>query len=114
MAGATDPRLLLLAPDDSVYVLRDQIAAGETLMVAGRAVTVAQRLGLGHKIARKAVAPGGKVVKYGAPIGSASAAIAVGDHVHTHNLQSDYTATYSLEAAQETAQEKAYDREDGA
>ncbi|MDD7970895.1 UxaA family hydrolase [Roseinatronobacter alkalisoli] len=96
----TDPRLLLLAPDDTVYVLRAQIDAGETVLVEGRAVTVPHRLGLGHKIARQPVAPGGKVVKYGAPIGSASHAIAPGDHVHTHNLQSDYTPTYSLDSAQ--------------
>ena len=32
----TDPRLMLLSPGDTVYVLRDQIAAGETVMVDGR------------------------------------------------------------------------------
>ena len=95
----TDPRLLLLSPGDTVYVLRGQIEAGETVLVEGQAVTVPQRLGLGHKIARVAVAAGGKVVKYGAPIGSATRAIAVGDHVHLHNLKSDYTPTYALTGA---------------
>jgi hypothetical protein len=52
MAGLTDPRLMLLSPGDSVYVLRDQIAAGEAVMVDGVAVTFGQALGLGHKIAR--------------------------------------------------------------
>ena|SRR6056297_1688434 len=93
---STDSRLLLLAPDDSVFVLRGAIAAGETVRVAGREVTVPARLGLGHKIAARAHAPGDKVVKYGAPIGSATRAIAAGDHVHLHNLQSDYTPTYAL------------------
>jgi hypothetical protein len=97
--SATDPRLLLLAPGDNVFVLRGQIGAGETIEVEGRRVVVPAPLGLGHKIARCAIAPGGKVVKYGAPIGSASTAIAPGEHVHLHNLQSDYTPTYSLEAA---------------
>jgi hypothetical protein len=95
----TDPRLLLLSPGDTVFVLRGQIEAGETVLVEGQAVTVPQRLGLGHKIARVAVAAGGKVVKYGAPIGSATRAIAVGDHVHLHNLKSDYTPTYALTGA---------------
>ena len=95
----TDPRLMLLAPGDSVYVLRDQIAAGETILVQGREVAIPGALGLGHKIARAALAPGDKVLKYGAPIGSATVAIAPGDHVHTHNLKSDYTATHTLEAA---------------
>ena len=32
----------------------------------------------------------------GAPIGRASRAIAPGDHVHLHNLVSNYTPTYAL------------------
>jgi len=93
----TDPRLLLLAPGDSVFVLRDQIDAGETVWVAGVAVAFPTRLGLGHKIARVAVAAGDRVIKYGAPIGRATQAIAQGDHVHLHNLTSDYTPTYALD-----------------
>ena len=92
----TDPRLLLLSPDDTVFVLRDQIAAGEAVLVEGRTVTFARALGLGHKVARLPVAAGGKVIKYGAPIGRASRDIAPGDHVHLHNLVSDYTPTYAL------------------
>lgn len=92
----TDPRLILLSPGDSVYVLRDQIAAGEAVMVGGVSVTFAQAIGLGHKIARLPVAEGEKVIKYGAPIGRASRAIPTGDHVHVHNLVSDYTPTYAL------------------
>ena len=100
---STDPRLLLLAPGDSVFVLRDQIAAGEEIVVEGCRVCIPSALGLGHKIARRAMAPGEKVIKYGAPIGSASAAIAVGAHVHLHNLQSDYTPTYALDASPDDA-----------
>lgn len=92
----TDPRLLLLAPGDTVFVLRDQIDIGETIWVEGVAVAFPTRLGLGHKIARVAVAAGAQVIKYGASIGRASCAIAPGDHVHLHNLTSDYTPTYAL------------------
>jgi len=90
----TDPRLLLLHPGDSVYVLRDRIAAGEVIAVEGAQVTVPDALGLGHKIARQAIAAGAQIVKYGAPIGRASAPIAAGAHVHLHNLRSDYTPTH--------------------
>ena len=96
-ATATDPRLLLLAPGDSVLVLRGQIEAGEEIIVEGRPVQVPVALGLGQKIARLPIAAGEKVVKYGAPIGSASADIAQGEHVHLHNLSSNYTPTHSLE-----------------
>ena len=92
----TDPRLLLLSPGDSVFVLRDQIDIGETIWVDGVAVAFPSKLGLGHKIARVAVALGDQVIKYGAPIGRASRAIAQGDHVHLHNLASDYTPTHAL------------------
>ena len=93
----SDPRLLLLSPGDSVYVLRAQLAAAAPAWVAGVAVAFPQPLGLGHKIARIAIAPGAPVIKYGAPIGRATQAIAPGDHVHLHNLKSDYTPTYALE-----------------
>lgn len=100
----TDPRLMLLSPGDSVYVLRDQIATGETIRLQGRAVRVGQALGLGHKIARVAHAPGDKVVKYGAPLGTVTAPIAVGEHVHTHNLTSDYTVSHTLDPARGQAE----------
>ena len=96
MTKLTDPLLMLLSPGDSVYVLRDQIAVGEAVLVEGLAVSFPQALGLGHKIARLPVAMGDKVIKYGAPIGRASRAIAPGDHVHLRNLVSDYIPTYAL------------------
>ena len=93
----TDTRLLLLSPGASVYILCDHITMGEVVLVDGLAVSFPQALGLGHKIARLPVAVGERVIKYGAPIGRASRAIAPGDHVHLHNLVSDYTPTYALE-----------------
>ena len=93
----TDPRLMLLSPYDSVYVLRGQIAPGEAVMVDGVAVAFGHALGLGHKIARLPMVAGDRVIKYGASIGRASRAIAPGDHVHLYNLKSDYTPTYALD-----------------
>jgi len=40
----------------------------------------------GHKIARAGIAQGAAVVKYGQIIGYATADIAAGEHVHSHNL----------------------------
>ena len=40
---------------------------------------------------------GEKILKYGAVIGSLTQPVAAGDHIHTHNLDSDYTPTYTLE-----------------
>ena len=94
---ASDPRLLLLDPRDNVLVVRARIRAGETVAVEDGKTVLAADLPLGHKVARRAIASGDKIVKYGAPIGSATAAIPAGAHVHVHNVKSDYTPTYHLE-----------------
>jgi hypothetical protein len=93
----TDPRLLLLSPLDNVFVLRGLIKSGETILVCGNQVTLTARIDMGHKLARAAIATGEKIVKYGAPIGSATQDVAIGDHVHVHNMKSDYTPTYVLD-----------------
>lgn len=91
-----DPRLLLLSPADNVFVLRGAIEAGETIDLEEGTAHVPGRLGLGHKVARGPIAAGAKIVKYGAPIGSATQAIAAGAHVHLHNVKSDYTPSVAL------------------
>lgn len=96
---ATDPRLLTLHPGDNVLVARAPIAAGETILVSGQQRVMAVALSLGHKIARGPIAAGAAIVKYGAVIGTATCDIAPGAHVHVHNVRSNHTATYSLDAA---------------
>lgn len=91
----TDPRLLRLAPDDNVAVVTSTIEAGESIVIGGRPVAVAHRVPTGHKVALVPIAAGQKVIKYGAPIGSATCPIRPGEYVHTHNLKSDYLPTYT-------------------
>jgi len=93
----TDARLLLLDPRDNVLVVRARVRAYEAIAVEDVVVAVPADLALGHKVARRAIAAGDRIVKYGAPIGSATAAIPAGAHVHVHNVRSDYTPTYHLE-----------------
>ena len=69
----SDPRLLLLDDRDNVLVVRARIRAGEAIDVEGVPVVVTDDLPLGHKLARRDIASGEKIVKYGAPIGSATA-----------------------------------------
>ncbi len=94
----TDPRLLLLSPLDNVFVAIATLEAGTTIQIDGHAYTCPVSLPLGHKIAARAIAAGEKIYKYGAPIGSATRAIAIAEHVHTHNIKSDYLPTYTLDA----------------
>ncbi len=96
--ASLDPRLVLLAPGDNCLVVARALSAGETVTIEGAPVAVARAVGAGHKLARRAIRAGEKVLKYGAVIGTATANIARGEHVHTHNLESDYLPTYTHEA----------------
>ena len=101
----TDPRLLRVAPEDNVAAATTTIEAGESITLAGRAVAVPERVSTGHKVAIASIAAGQKVIKYGAPIGSATRDIRPGQYVHTHNLASDYLPTYTLDGAHRYLQE---------
>ena len=54
---------------------------------------------MAHKIARSAIACGETILKYGMPIGVATAPIAAGEHVHIHNIRSAYTPSVALQDA---------------
>lgn len=94
---SSDRRLVLLAPEDNCLVVAQALHAGARVSIDGTEVAVEHAVGVGHKLARADLAAGQKVLKYGAIIGTASRAIRRGEHVHTHNLESDYLPTYTLE-----------------
>lgn len=94
------PTLVRLSDRDNVAVAVRAIAAGETVDLEGRAVHAAEPIPAGHKIALARIPCGQKVLKYGLPIGSATADIAPGQHVHTHNLRSDYLPEGELARAE--------------
>ncbi len=90
-----------LSPTDNIAVLTRSVGAEDAVRIGDATFSFPQALGLGHKIACRAIQPGEKILKYGAPIGSATQAIQVGEHVHLHNMKSDYLPTYTLEAGRE-------------
>lgn len=90
------PRLLLMAPEDNCLIARLPLAAGEALEIDGALVVLPEAIPLGYKVARRALKAGEKVLRYGAIIGTASADVASGAMLHTHNLVSDYIPTYTL------------------
>jgi altronate hydrolase len=75
-----------LHPADNVAVARVPIAAGAELRVGGVGVVALDAIPAGHKIALHTIHAGEKVERYGQSIGRATAEIAAGRHVHTHNL----------------------------
>lgn len=73
-------------PRDHVATSLRDIARGEAVDLHGQAITARADIPKGHKIAIRAAQAGEDVLKYGWPIGRALADIAVGDHVHVHNV----------------------------
>lgn len=76
------PPALQIHPKDSVAVALRTLAASESVL----GVVLAGPVPQGHKFALRVHGAGDPVVKYGARIGRATAPIAPGDHVHSHNL----------------------------
>ena len=79
---------LVISGRDNVATALEPLEPGRRLELGGASVTVAEPIASGHKVAIRAIAAGEAVVKYGSPIGLATADIPVGAHVHTHNLSS--------------------------
>ena len=93
----SDARLILLHPDDNVFVCCASIGAGEIILIEGQDIRVNENIAVGHKVSRRRLEIGTKVLKYGAPIGSVTVAVSPGEHVHLHNLASDYLPAHPLD-----------------
>jgi len=79
---------LVISASDNVATALEPLEPGETIMAGDATVTVVDRLPRGHKVAVAAIAAGTQVVKYGSAIGTATADIPIGAHVHIHNVMS--------------------------
>jgi len=94
--GELDNALLLLDDRDNCLVACRSIAANSVVDIDQQSVLIIYAIDLAHKAARKDIACGDKIIKYGAVIGSATLAIKRGEHIHLHNMQSDYLPTYII------------------
>jgi altronate hydrolase len=102
-------------PQDTVAVALCDLPPGSPV---GDVVST-EPIAAGHKVALTAHPPGSPVIKLGHPIGRASAPIAAGGHVHTHNLAFEGRAsradigTRLIEPAPHSASFQGYVRADG-
>ena len=111
------PDFIHIHPDDNVAVALHPIAAGTVF--AG--VTATADIPQGHKMALAPLAANDQVIKYGFSIGHATAEIAPGAWVHTHNMKTNLsgeeTYTYNPKITHPTPKEAAtfmgYRRRDG-
>jgi hypothetical protein len=79
---------LVISARDNVATALEMLEPGRALELGARRVVVRDRIPPGHKVAIEPIAPGQEVLKYGSAIGTATTEIAVGAHVHTHNVAS--------------------------
>jgi len=103
MSTPTVSALLLLHPDDNSLVARRSLEAGEEVVIDGETIRMPQAVALGHKVARRALQPGTAILKYGAPIGSTTQPVTKGEHLHLHNLKSDYIASHTRQGMTNSA-----------
>jgi altronate hydrolase len=82
-------KYLKINPSDNVAVALETLPAGRTQEVDGAVVTIKSGVETGHKFAVRFIEKGENVIKYGFPIGHATADIQAGEHVHTHNLKTN-------------------------
>lgn len=97
LAGPVPPAVYRVAADDDVAVALRDLAAGESISLGDRTVATTAAIPRGHKLAIRSVSAGQAVRKYGWPIGRATADIAVGAHVHSHNLETLLSGTDEYE-----------------
>src|SRR3712207_356103 len=81
-----DEVAVLLDPHDAVAIAKQPLLPRTVLRTAKGEERVSRRPPPGHKVARRDVAHGGEVRRYGQISGFATTEIAPGDHVHSHNL----------------------------
>jgi hypothetical protein len=79
---------LIISDRDNVATALETLEPGRRVSIGELELMVRERIPHGHKVALTDIAIGQPVVKYGSPIGLASADIQAGAHVHTHNVAS--------------------------
>ena len=79
--------VIVISAADNVATALEALSTGTVLASVG-SITVREPIPRGHKFALRSVGAGEPVHKYGQVIGRATAQIARGAHVHTHNVSS--------------------------
>ncbi|MBM3240699.1 altronate dehydratase [Candidatus Poribacteria bacterium] len=81
-----EEKAIILKSGDDVAVAKERLNINTVLEYCGRKIRVNRDIPLWHKIAVNAIQHGNPIRRYGQIIGFASCNIAVGDHVHDHNV----------------------------
>ena len=86
-------KLLILDARDNVAVCLVDLEVGDLIEQDNIKFKVISRIARGHKIASREIAKGEGIIKYGERMGHAVTPIAIGEHVHVHNILGDRLST---------------------
>jgi altronate hydrolase len=82
-------KVLILDARDNIAVCLADLAEGDVVQQDDITITVKNKIPRGHKIATREIARNDGIIKYGERMGHAVAPIAIGEHVHVHNILGD-------------------------
>ncbi|MDU0355427.1 UxaA family hydrolase [Paraglaciecola aquimarina] len=94
MTTVKSSKFVLVNKADNVLICCQPVKSGELVVIDNQEYRVNTAIDVGHKMARVAIAKLQKIIRYGVPIGSATADIQAGEHVHMHNMKSDYIPSH--------------------
>jgi altronate dehydratase small subunit len=77
------------AADNVATNVADAIPRDTSIEAKGETIKTLNDIPYGHKVALQPIPKGTTVLKYGLSIGNATADIQKGEHVHTHNVESN-------------------------
>lgn len=95
-----------IAKGDNVIIALTELKEGTTLSFNGNEIVLKNDIPQGHKIAVETIAVNDHIIKYGDPIGHATKAIEVGEHVHVHNIKTNLSGTIAYSFDQKLNQLK--------
>ena len=85
---------IVLNDADNVAIARRTLTTGMIILFGDERITLPSDVPVGHKLARMSITAGQPVRRWGFSIGSATIDIQRGEHVHLHNMKSDYIPTF--------------------
>jgi hypothetical protein len=80
-------RAIIINQNDNVAVVLQDTPKGSDLQIGSLHLTAEDDMVAGHKVALQDIAKGEYILKYGKPIGEASADIKKGHWAHCHNIK---------------------------
>jgi altronate hydrolase len=82
-------KVLILDPRDNIAVCLVDLNKGDLIEQDEISITVLNNIPRGHKIASRPIEKSEGIIKYGERMGHAVVPIALGEHVHVHNILGD-------------------------